>query len=86
MRLSRMISSFLAPRRAAAEAVGDVGEPVLVQRAGRDDERGCRERRAEEQGQAEQRGEREDERADEADRDAGDRRRPGDAVNVERRA
>ena len=38
------------------------------------------------QGQAEQRGEREDERADEADHDAGDRRRPGDAVNVERRA
>ena len=30
-------------RRAAAETIGDVGEPVLVQRAGRDDERGCRE-------------------------------------------
>ena len=57
-----------------------------MQRPGRDDERGCREPGAKEQGQAEQRGEREDERADEADRDAGDRRRPGDAVNVERRA
>ena len=74
------------PRRAAAETIGDVGEPVLVQRPGRDDERGCRQPRAKERGQAEQRGERKDERADEADRDAGDRRRPGDAVNVERRA
>ena len=32
------------PGRAAAEAVGDVGEPVLMQRAGRGDERRRRER------------------------------------------
>ena len=85
MRLSRMISSFLGARRAAAEAVGDVGEPILVQRSGRGDERRRCKRRAKEQGQAEQRGDAEDQRANKSDRDAGDRRRPGDAVNVERR-
>ena len=73
-------------RRAAAETIGDVGEPVLVQRPGREDERGCREPCAKKQRQAEQRGDAKDQRADEADHDAGDRRRPGDAVNVERRA
>ncbi len=36
-------------RRAAAEAVGHVREPILVQCAGRRDERGCRQRRAKEQ-------------------------------------
>ena len=72
-------------RRAAAEAVGDVGEPILVQRPGHGDERRRCKSRAKEQGQAEQRGEPKDQRADESDRDAGDRRRPGDAANVERR-
>ena len=57
-----------------------------MQRAGRGDERRRREHPRGGEGQAEQRGEREDKRADEADRDAGDRRRPGDAVNVEGRA
>ncbi len=57
-----------------------------MQRPGRDDECGCRQPRAKEQGQAEQRGEGKGQSADEADRDACDRRRPGDAVNVERRA
>ncbi len=74
------------PRRAAPETIGDVGEPVLVQRPGRDDERGGRQSRAKEQRQPEQRGDAKDQRADEADDNAGDRRRPGDAVNVERRA
>ncbi len=74
------------PRRAAAEAIGDVGEPILVQGAGRSDDCRGRQPRANKHGQAEQGGERKDQRADEADRDAGDRRRPGDAVNVERRA
>ena len=74
------------PRRAAAETVGDIGEPVLMQRAGQGDERRRRQRSAKEQGQAEQRRQREDERADETDSGAGDRRRPGDAAQVERRS
>ena len=76
---------LVGPRRAAAEAVGDVGDPVLVQPAGRDDERGRREAGAHERGQAELRRQREDERAGEPDGGARDRRRPGDAVDVERR-
>ena len=84
MRLSRMISSLRRPRRAAAETVGGVGEPVLVQPAGREDERRRRKARADERGQAEPRRERKDQRAREADGEARDRRRPGDAVDVER--
>ena len=72
--------------RAAAEAVGDVGEPIFVQRPGHGDERRHCESRAKKQRQAEQRGEGKGKSANEADRDAGDRRRPGDAVNIERRA
>ena len=34
MRLSRMISSLRPRVRAAAESVGDIGQPVLVQAAG----------------------------------------------------
>ena len=71
--------------RTAAETIGDVGEPVLVQRPSGDDERGGRQPGAKEHGQAEQRRERQGQPADEADRDARDRRRPSDAVNVERR-
>ena len=74
------------PRRAAAEAVGDVGEAVLVQGAGRGDERRRRQAGAHERGQAEESRQRERERADKADRGAGDGRRPGEAVDVERRA
>ena len=74
------------PRRAAAEAVGDVGEPVLVQGAGRGDERGRRQAGANERGQAEEPGQRQRQRADKTDRDARDRRRPGEAIDVERRA
>ena len=71
------------PGRAAAKAVGDVGEPILVQRAGRGDERGDGERRADEGRQAERLGRREREDAGEADDRAGDRRGPGDAIEVE---
>ena len=56
-----------------------------MQRAGCGDERCRREPRAKEQGQPEQRRQRQNERANEADHGAGDRRRPGDAGNVERR-
>ena len=43
---------LVGPRRAAAEAVGDVGDPVLVQPAGHDNERGRREAGAHECGRA----------------------------------
>ena len=69
--------------RRRREAVGDVGEPVLVQRARRGDERGDGERRADEGRQAEGLGRREREDAGEADDRAGDRRGPGDAIEVE---
>ena len=76
---------LLLPGRAAAEAVGDVGEPVLVQRAGRGDERRGRKRRGDERGQAEARRRPERDRADEAHDRARERRSPGEAVEVEAR-
>ena len=48
MRLSRMISRRRSRRRAAAEAVGDVGEAVLVQRPGDQDAGRHRQGRGEE--------------------------------------
>ena len=74
------------PRRAAAEAVGDVGEPILVQGAGRSDKRRRRQPGANDRGQADEPGRRQRQRADKADRPARDRRRPGEAIDVEGRA
>ena len=75
------------PRRAAAEAVGDVGEPVLVQGAGRGDERGRRQAGANERRQAEAaRSSASVSAPAKTDRGACDRRRPGEAIEVERRA
>ena len=56
-----------------------------MQRAGCGDERRGREPGPKQQGQPEQRRQRQNERANEADHGAGDRRRPGDPGNVERR-
>ena len=73
------------PGRAAAKTVGDVGEAVLVQRAGRGDHRGDRQRRADQRRQAERLGRREREDAGDPDDRAGDRGGPGDAIEVETR-
>ena len=73
------------PGRAAAKAVGDVSEPVLVQRAGRGDQRADRQRPADERRQAKRLGRCEHEDAGEPDDRAGDRDGPGDAIEVETR-
>ncbi len=75
---------LLRSRRATAEAIGRVGEPVLMQPAGRGDERRRRQRRAEELRQAKPVSDGEDGRPDEADDGAGDGRGPGEPVDVER--
>ena len=85
MRLSRMISSFLArvappPKPSATSASpSSCSAPVATTSAAVANPA----RRS--TGRPSSVGERQGQPADEADRDARDRRRPGDAVNVERR-
>ncbi len=73
------------PGRAAAKAVGDVGKAVLVQRAGRRDQRADRQRRTDEGRQPERLGRRERKHAGEAHDRAGEGGGPGDAIDVEAR-
>ena len=61
------MASFVGARPAAAEAVGEVGEAVLVQRAGQQDLGRDREHRGQHRRQAEPAGEREGEAAERAD-------------------
>ena len=86
MRLSRMISSLRSRVDPPPKSVRDIRKAVLRQGAGRRDHRRRREARAQKRRQAEKPGQAQRARADQADDHARDRCRPGDAVEVERRA
>ena len=85
MRLSRMIVELALARLAAAEAVRGIGEPVFVQAAGHRQRRGDRERRRRPGRHAQPVRQRIDHRADHADDDAGERKRPGRLRRARRR-
>ncbi len=79
---------FLFARLAAAETVGGIGEPVLMQAAGRGKRRGDGERRGRPRRQAGPVRQRIDDGPDETDEKSGDRKRPGrfrDAAAGDRR-
>jgi hypothetical protein len=80
-----MMSSFIARVAPPPKPSATSASPSSCS-AGRGDERRRRQAGAQERGQAEGSRQRERERADKADHGAGDRRRPGEAVDVERRA